>query len=69
MKPVGIFGNHLSERPDIKKKKTPHFIGCLLAEVIRSKLISVQLDHPVASYSRLAKSGVVNKVIGVQILC
>ena len=29
-----------------------HCIGCLLAEVIRSKFISVQLDHPVEIYQR-----------------
>ena len=30
-----------------EKGDLSHFIGCLLAGVIRSKLISVQLDHPV----------------------
>ena len=32
-----------------EKRNLSHFIGCLIARVIRSKLISVQLDHPVAS--------------------
>ena len=49
MNPVGIFGNNISKCPDIKKKKghLSLFTGCLLARVMRSKLISVQLDHPV----------------------
>ena len=31
-----------------EKRDLSHFVGSLLARVIRSKLISVQLDHPVA---------------------
>ena len=50
MKPVGIFGI-IYQNVQISGEKGDlfHFIGCLLARVIRSKLISVQFDHPVVS--------------------
>ena len=35
-----------------EKGDLSHFIGCLLAGVIRSKIISVQLDHPVSDVKR-----------------
>ena len=46
----GIYGNLISKCPNIisgGKGHISYFIGSLLARLIRLKLISVQLDHPV----------------------
>ena len=43
-----------------EKGDLSHFIGCLLAGVIRSKLISVQFDHPVVTLLYAIKHQSVN---------
>ena len=44
-----------------------HFIGCLLSGVIRSKIMSVQLDHPVTNTkldrTRLLRRKILDKKI------
>ena len=40
-----------------EKGDLSHFVGSLLARVIRSKLISVQLDHPVFLYKPRLRLG------------
>ena len=65
IKPVG-FLETIYQNVQISREKgdLSHFKGCLLAGVIRSKLILVQLDHPVsltARYHILAKYCILTK--------